>query len=404
MEFKELLLQAFISLRKNLMRTLLTMLGIIIGITAVILIVSIGQGAVKFITSQLTSFGTNYFSINPGTSVVSQFAGGEKNLTREDADAIDEDPSLTNIESVVPLAAASAKVSANGESGTYLIYGVTALAQNLFKPEITSGDFITEDDELGHNRVAVIGIDVVEKFFGQGADPVGENIRIGNKPFRVIGVAKSSSTFFGGFFNNSFYLPINVVSDQILGSESLQEIDISVKNTNTINQTIDDVTALLRERHDLEKDEENDFIIQSFQDALTTVQTITNLLTVIIAAISGISLVVGGVGVMNIMLVTVTERTREIGLLKSIGAKQRDILTQFLMEAVVITIIGGIIGIILGISGALIISLLVGIPFVISIPSIVIGVLVAAGVGIVFGLYPARRAAKLQPVDAMRYE
>lgn len=404
MEFKELLLQAFISLRKNLMRTLLTMLGIIIGITAVILIVSIGQGAVKFITSELTAFGTNYFSINPGASVVSQFAGGEKNLTREDADEIDEDLSITNIEYVIPMAAASVKISANGESGTYLIYGVTALAQNLFKPEIQSGEFITEDTELGHNRVAVIGIDAVEKFFGEGADPVGESIRIDNKPFRIVGVAKSSSTFFGSFFNNSFYLPINVVSDQILGSESLQEIDISVKDTNLINQTIDDVEALLRERHDLETEEENDFIIQSFQDALTTVQTITNLLTVIIAAISGISLVVGGVGVMNIMLVTVTERTREIGLLKSIGAKQRDILTQFLMEAVVITLIGGIIGIILGISGALAISLLVGIPFVISIPSIIIGVLVSAGVGIAFGLYPARRAAKLQPVDAMRYE
>lgn len=404
MEFIELLEQAFISLRKNLMRTLLTMLGIIIGITAVILIVSIGQGAVKFITSELTAFGTNYFSINPGASVVSQFAGGEKNLTREDAHAIDEDPSLTNIEYVIPMAAASVKVTASGESGTYLIYGVTALAQNLFKPEIQSGEFITEDMELGHNRVAVIGVDAVEKFFGEGTDPVGESIRIDNKPFRIVGVAKSSSTFFGSFFNNSFYLPINVVSDQILGSESLQEIDISVKDTNLINQTIDDVETLLRERHDLEAEEENDFIIQSFQDALTTVQTITNLLTVIIAAISGISLVVGGVGVMNIMLVTVTERTREIGLLKSIGAKQRDILTQFLMEAVVITLIGGIIGIILGISGALAISLLVGIPFVISIPSIIIGVLVSAGVGIAFGLYPARRAAKLQPVDALRYE
>jgi putative ABC transport system permease protein len=215
---------------------------------------------------------------------------------------------------------------------------------------------------------------------------------------------ESSSVLAGGFINNAMFIPIRVVIDEILGEEKLQEIDISVHNQDQINQTIEDVEALLRDRHELEEGDESDFRIASAGDILSTVQTITGLLTVMIAAISGISLVVGGVGVMNIMLVSVTERTKEIGLLKALGAKEKDILLQFLVESVVMTVIGGSVGIILGISGAFIVSMLFNIPFVLSIPAVIIAVAVSTLVGLIFGLYPARRAARLSPIDALRYE
>lgn len=403
MEYKEIFKSAIQALRANVMRTSLTMIGIIIGITAVILIYSIGQGAVAFITNELASFGTDYFQINPGTSQISTFAGS-KALTFDDIEAIKNDKSLTNIKDIAPFAMASVKVSGNGEEDELLIYGTTHETYNILRPDIIEGEFITEEQEEASEKIAVIGKDAAEKFFGENTSPIGETIRINNKIFRITGLLSSSSALAGGFLNNSLFIPVKVVTDEILGEEKLQEIDISVHDQNSINQTMEDVEAILREQHKLSEEDENDFRISSAQDILTTVQTITGLLTAMIAGISGISLVVGGVGVMNIMLVSVTERTKEIGLLKAIGAKQKDILTQFLMESVVMTLIGGIIGIILGISGAFVISRIANIPFVISIPAIIIAVSVSTLVGIVFGLYPARKASRMSPIDALRYE
>ena len=403
MDYKETIREAAQALRRNVLRTSLTMLGIIIGITAVILIYSIGQGAVRFITDELSSFGTDYFQINPGSSQVSTFAGSEA-LTFDDLDAIRNDSSLTNINYVAPIAMASETITANGEEDELLIYGITHEILDILKPEVIEGEFITEDQEISSERVAVLGADVAEKFFGEDTAIVGETIKINNRTFRVTGVVESSSVLAGGFINNSLYIPIDVVINQIIGEERLQEIDISVHDSNTINQTIADVEALLRDRHNLDEDDENDFQIQSAKDILSTVETITSLLTAMIVAISGISLIVGGVGVMNIMLVSVTERTRELGLLKSIGAKEKDILTQFLVESMVMTLAGGVIGIILGVAGAFFVSLAFKIPFVVSVPAIVIAAGVSMLVGIVFGLYPARRAARLSPIDALRYE
>lgn len=403
MEYKEIIRSALMALKGNILRTALTMVGIIIGITSVILIYSIGQGAVAFITNELTSFGTDYFQINPGSSQASTFAGS-KALTFEDVEAIRNDSSLTNIKYIAPVALASLTVTAGGEEDELLIYGITPEILTILRPEVTEGEFITAEQEDTSERVAVIGVDAAETLFGENAAPVGETVRINNRTFRITGVVESSSVLAGGFINNALFIPINVVINEIVGEEKLQEIDISVHDTNTINQTIEDVELLLRDRHGLDEDDENDFQIQSAQDILTTVQTITGLLTAMIVAISGISLVVGGVGVMNIMLVSVTERTKEIGLLKAIGAKEKDILTQFLVEAVIMSLIGGIIGIILGITGAFLVSLVAGIPFIVSIPAILVAVGVSTLVGVVFGLYPARRAARLSPIDALRYE
>lgn len=401
MDYRELLKTALQALRSNILRTSLTMTGIIIGITSVILIVSIGQGAVAFITKELSSFGTDYFQINPGDSFGPVSAN---TLTLDDVEAIREDTSLTNVNIVAPLALITAVVTANEEEDSLTVSGVTHEMLDILRPEIIYGEFLTEESDLASERVVVLGSETSETFFGEDTDPVGEKIRINNTPFRVIGVAKSESALAGSVLNKSIYMPINIVFNELIGEDRIMEIDVSVHDENQINQTIEDVEALLRDRHNIEEGEDDDFQIASSQDILTTVQTITGLLTTMIAAISGISLVVGGVGVMNIMLVSVTERTKEIGLLKAIGAKEKDILSQFLIEAVVMTLSGGIIGIILGVGGAFLISQAVSIPFVVSVPAILIAVGVSAGVGIAFGYYPARKAAKMQPIEALRYE
>ena len=403
MEYKEIFKSAIRALRNNKMRTSLTMLGIIIGITSVILIYSIGQGAVAFVNKELSSFGTDYFQINPGTSQISAIAGS-KTLTFKDLEAIKNDKSLTNIRLVAPQEMTSVKISANGEENELLVYGTTHETADILHPTILDGEFLTEEQEITSEKAVVMGKDAAEKFFGKDTSPVGQTIRINNRTFRVTGYISSASVLAGGFINNALFMPINVVTNDIIGEERLQEIDISVHDQNSINQTMQDVETLLRDRHNLKVGEKNDFQMSSAGDILSTVNTITSLLTTMIAAISGISLIVGGVGVMNIMLVSVTERTKEIGLLKAIGAKQSNILTQFLVESVVMTLIGGMVGIVLGISGAFVVSLVAHIPFVVSIPSIIIAVGVSTLVGIIFGIYPARRAARLNPIEALRYE
>lgn len=403
MDLKEIIRSSFQSLRRNILRTALTMLGIIIGIASVILIYSIGQGAVAFVTNELSSFGTDYFQINPGTSQISAIAGSET-LTIGDLEALERDTSLTNIRSIAPIAMASVVISADGEEDELLTYGVTHEALDILRPEVIAGEFVTEEQETGADRIAVLGSTASEKLFGKEFSPIGETVRIANRTFRVTGVVESSSVLAGGFINNAVFIPFEVVTSEIIGKKKLQEIDISVHDQNSINQTIADVEEILRERHNLKEGDENDFQIQSAKDILSTVQTVTGLLTVMIVAISAISLVVGGVGVMNIMLVSVTERTKEIGLLKAIGAKERDILTQFLIESVIMSLIGGIIGIALGIGGAFIISLAFKIPFVVSFGAVLIAAGVSTLVGIIFGLYPARKASQLTPIDALRFE
>lgn len=404
MEYKELFFSALAALRTNIMRTLLTMLGIIIGISSVILIVSLGQGTVSFVTNELSTFGTNFFQINPGNDIISNFAGNNKTITIDDVNAIRRDTSLTNVQTVGAFATAGKTVSANDVEKNMLIYGMSPEVADILKPTMIHGDFITQDDDLESKRVVVIGSKVAETFFGQDANPVGEKIKIGQQSFKILGVARSGSSLFGGFFDNALFTPLNTMLHQIEGSSYIREVDIGVKNTNLMNETMDQVAAVLRERHNLKDNEQNDFIMISATDSIATIQTITNLLTAVIAAISAISLVVGGVGVMNIMLVSVTERTREIGLLKAIGAEERVILLQFLIEAIVMTIIGGIIGITLGVFGAFLISVFVKIPFVINVPAVLIAVGVSMLVGIIFGYYPARKASRMAAIDALRYE
>jgi len=403
MQIAEVIQSAKKSLRSDPLRTGLTMLGIIIGISSVILISSIGQGAVAFITEELSVFGTNYFQIAPGANAFSSFAGSSSPLTTDDVEAI-RSANIPNVQTIAPFAFYNGKIASDFEETNALVYGLTSEAQLILKPEIVYGEFFTASDDDSNARVTVLGVDVAEELFGQDTNPVGESIRIDTIRFRVIGVTQASGALTAGFFNSAINVPLPVMINELTGVDELVEIDISVIDEDQLNQTIDDVETFLADYRDFEEGEELDFNIQSFKDSLATVQTVTGLLTAIVAGISAISLLVGGIGVMNIMLVTVTERTKEIGLLKAIGAKENDILVQFLVEAVTLSVAGGVIGIIIGVVGAYGISLLANIPFVVSVPTVLLAVAVSSLVGIVFGLYPARQAAKLNPIDALRYE
>lgn len=404
MDLNELIRSALISLKSNAMRTLLTMLGIIIGISSVILIYSIGQGAVVYVENELSTFGTNFFQINPGANVIASLTGGSETITLEDVEAIRNDTSLTNIQNVGAFATTSTTVSANDTDKTMLLYGMSPEIVDLLKPKMVYGEFFSVENDINSERVVVIGDKASETFFGKNTNAVGEKIKIDNKPFKIIGIAGSGSVLFGSFFDNTLFIPLNTALHQVTGSSVIREVDVGVKNTDLMNDTINQVSLLLRDRHNLKEGEDNDFIVASATDTLSTIKTITNMLTLIIVAISAISLVVGGVGVMNIMLVAVTERTKEVGLLKAIGAQEKDILQQFLIEAMVITGFGGILGILLGIIGAFVVSSLVGIPLVVSPVAVIIAFGVSMLVGITFGLYPARHAARLSPIDALRYE
>jgi len=403
MQLKETIISSNQALRGNRLRTFLTMLGMVIGISAVILISSIGQGAVAFITDQLSVFGTGYFRIAPGQNPFSQAATTKNPLTTKDADAI-RNSGITNIRLVAPIAFTNASVSANDEKVRTAIRGVTPDVLTVLKPEIIYGEFITSADNDNHARVVVLGTDLSDELFGEGANPVGEGIRLNNSRYRVVGLAKASGALTSNIFNSAAVVPINSLISNLTGVDQLFEIVVSVDNEDLTQQTMVDVEAFLRDYRNIKPDEDADFFTQSFKDTLDTIRTITNLLTIMITSISAISLVVGGVGIMNIMLVTVTERTREIGLLKAIGAKEQDILNQFLIEAITISLIGGLVGISVGISVALAISALAHIPFVVSPIAIIFAVTVSTLVGIVFGLYPAKRAAGLNPIDALRHE
>ncbi|MDD3003162.1 MAG: ABC transporter permease [Candidatus Shapirobacteria bacterium] len=401
MEIKETLKSAIDSLKINKLRSLLTMLGIIIGIAAVIIISSVGKGVVTYVSDELSSFGTNFFQINPGNNMMSAITGGGEPLTTGDVSAI-KDANISNIQNVVEFSMTSKAVSANDESIRVSVYGMTPEGETLLKPNMIYGEFLTNDDI--NSRVAVIGSEVADKLFGENTDPVGESIKIDEMRFSVIGVSKSGGNLFGSFFNTSITLPLETLQHQITGVDELVEIDVEVKNTDYIKETMDEVELVLKDYRKIADDEENDFIMESFTESLNIFETITNILTLFITGISAISLVVGGIGVMNIMLVSVTERTKEIGLLKSIGAKRKDILSQFLVESSIITTVGGFIGIILGIGITYLVSVLVGIPFIVNMVWVVIATIISISVGIIFGLYPAQKAAKLHAIDALRFE
>lgn len=405
MRIGELILTAFNSLRGNILRTLLTMLGIIIGIASVILIISLGQGATTSITNEISSFGTNLIVIVPGSEKLGPGRGAAAMtlLKYDDVEAIAkaEMPGVSTISGQV---GTSAKIAANGENINTQISGVEAPYAQMQSLDIDAGNFIDQGQVDGLARVAVLGSDAVKDLFGAGAIPIGKRIKVDGRPFRIIGTLKKKGS--AGFSNPdaSVYIPITTAMKTMLGRDSVDTVIVNADKSENVPAVMESIETLLLDRHHIKNTNDADFTIHSSQDAISTLGVVTGVLTALLSAIAAISLVVGGIGIMNIMLVTVTERTREIGLLKAIGAKRKDILAQFLIEAAVLTISGGLLGMTLGIFLAYVISSAINIPFIVGGSAIILAVGVSSIVGIVFGLYPARKAAALSPIDALRFE
>jgi len=397
---------SFSSLRHNRLRTILAMLGIVIGIASVILIISIAKGATASITSQVSSLGSNLLSISPGSQSNGPVQGGGnvQTLTYADAQYFKNNNDFPNISAVSASVQSSAQVIGNGENMNTTVQGVSANYFQMQSISVDSGELFSEEDEGFYSKVAVIGPDVVTELFGEGADPTGQVIQIKSQLFRVVGVTKAKGSSGMSNPDKAVYVPVTTAIKILLGQNYVQSIQLSLSDIKLINQTTDEIKQALMERHGITDEANIDFNITSSKEMQDTLSSITSTLTAMLAGIAGISLLVGGIGVMNIMLVSVTERTKEIGLLKALGARKNDILLQFLIEAVVLTIVGGFIGMATGEIFSYIASILINIPFVFQLYPILLAVGVCVAIGVFFGLYPSQRAAKLNPIDALKYE
>jgi putative ABC transport system permease protein len=331
-------------------------------------------------------------------------AGGGTSLTKEDATAIASSAQITTIKNVSPEVSRRAQVTTGANNTNTQIIGATPAYPEVHKVTLDSGNFISERDVEGITKVAVVGPQVVTDLFGEGANPIGQTLRINGQTLTIIGVTASKGGT--GFLNQDdiIYVPLTTAQKQLFGIDYLSSIALEAKSSELMTDAQNEVGYFLLNKHKLSDPTEADFAIFSQQDILNTVSSTTGTFTALLAGIAAISLLVGGIGIMNIMLVTVTERTREIGLRKALGAKKKTIISQFLIEAIILTFTGGLIGIGLGITISYIITHLLQSAFIISPTSILLAFAVSAGIGILFGWYPARRAANLQPIEALRYE
>ncbi|MBD2440158.1 ABC transporter permease [Nostoc sp. FACHB-110] len=403
MNFLESVQMAGKTLLSNKLRSALTMLGIVIGNASVIAMIGIGEGGQKYVSNQLESLGPNVLFVIPGNQETERISRDvPKTLILEDAQAI-----ATQVPTIAEVTAElnSRQVVTYGSKNTDVnIIGTTPsfLIVRDFKPE--KGRFFSEVDTKRSNQVVVLGAKLAERLFGN-TTPVGQQLRIKNTSFQVIGVLTAKGSNLGVDYDDAALIPVNTMANRIVGRTSpygleLSYIVASAKNANSVDAAVFQITNLLRQRHKIIG--EDDFTIRTQKDALQTVGQITGALTIMLAAIAGISLFVGGIGIMNIMLVSVTERTQEIGLRKAIGATEQDILLQFMIEAVIVSAIGGVVGTAVGVSGILIVAALTPLDAGISVVAITTAVGVSGAIGLFFGVVPARRAAKLDPIVALR--
>jgi len=408
MKLSDIIHETYVALSANKVRSLLTMLGIVIGISSVIAMVSIGTGASNTISSSIESLGSNLIQITPGAEQMRGFGatsgrGDAKTLTNADAAAIAEQ--IRDIEAVDSQVSGRYQITAKGTNTNTTVTGVTSKYSQIRNVEIAEGSFISDIQNNSASRVAVLGPTTRDDLFGEGAtDVVGQFIRVNSLEFKVIGitVAKGGS----GFQNQDdmIYIPVKSAQRYLSGDQYLTTIAVQASTPTVMAQVQADITTLLLDRHKIRDAALADFSVLNQSDILSSASSITSTLTYLLAAIGCISLLVGGIGIMNMMLTTVTERTKEIGLRKAIGARKSDVSTQFLAEAVALTVVGGIIGIALGWLISFIVNLTGLVATSVSLFSVLIAFSVSALIGIIFGYYPARRAAGLNPIDALRYE
>ena len=406
MKTKDIFEETYSALSANLVRSGLTMLGIVIGVSSVIAMVAIGQGSQGSIQASIQSIGANLIMVTPGAArgpgtAVSAGRGSAQSLTVADANAIGS--GVTGVVAVAPEVSSRYQVTATGQNTNTSVVGVTSAYPTVRNVAVGEGAFISDQNSTNLDKVAVIGPTVATDLFGTN-DPVGGTIVIKGIQFKIVGetVAKGGNGF--GSQDNMIFIPLSSAQRFLVGNQFVTTISVEADNSNDMTSVQSQITSLLLSRHNISNPALADFSTLNEADIVATASSVANTFTILLAAVAGISLLVGGIGIMNMMLTTVTERTKEIGLRKAIGAKSRDITVQFLVESVMLTFIGGVIGVALGWGIALGLSWLGIMQTQVSVMPVFLAFGVSAAIGIIFGYYPARRAAKLNPIEALRYE
>jgi putative ABC transport system permease protein len=399
------------ALRANVLRSILTTLGIIIGVAAVIVMISVGSGAEARMEDLIASLGSNLIMVARGSGTaggVRMGAGTKASITEDDAEAIQRE--IPTVQVAAPMMRGPGQVVFGNLNWATLIYGVTPEYLVAREWVVEYGRSFRPEEIKGAAKVALVGMTVVENLFPD-QEPIGEIIRIKRVPFRIIGILKEKGeTLMGQDQDDTVFIPLSTARQRVLGARYLggkkvSAIFVKSRSAESVPHTVESVEALLRQRHKLRGNQEDDFFIRNFSQVLETRAKSSRAMSLLLAAVAGVSLLVGGIGIMNIMLVSVTERTREIGLRMAVGARGRDILTQFLIESVALSLIGGLIGVAIGLFGSVAIaSLGKSWPTVLRVESVVLAFSFSAGVGVFFGFYPARKAARLDPIEALRYE
>jgi putative ABC transport system permease protein len=401
-----LLKVAINALKRNKMRSFLTMLGIIIGVASVITMLAIGQGSKKSIQDQIASMGSNMLFVMPGNmrmGGVQQGSSSSQRLTVADIKAIKTE--CDAIVAVSPEVRSSGQAVSGSSNWPTTIYGGSEQYLEIRSWNVVSGRNFTDTEAEGSAKVCLVGRTVADELFGEGIDPTGETIRFKNIPFKIIGVlSEKGQNSFGQDQDDVIIAPYTTVQKRILAQTYIQSIQMSARSAEESDLAQSQVEEVLRRTHRLREDENNDFEIRSQEELATTMTSVTEILTILLGAIAGISLLVGGIGIMNIMYVSVTERTREIGLRMSVGGRSVDILLQFLIESILLSVFGGLIGIILGFGASSIVEALTSWPISVMWGSVILAFAVCTVIGVFFGWYPARRASELDPIEALRFE